>query len=929
MGDCAQRLLCGFLFCGLLAARFVSAEELDTEWEFALRIPTQSMADALAALSAQTHLRIDIQASLVKESLSKPVIGLYTADGALRALLADSDLRFKFLDSGSVAIMPRGGDEASHAVGGNAPYVAQLDVDSNSALPVDRSDNPIHLATGGDSVAAVADTARSDDNSQPNDQVLVTGTHIHGVVDVGTPTFSISREQIDASGYATLEELVATLPQNFGGYTPSGALATGVGAFDQLNPNNATSIDLRGLGPESTLTLVDGRRVAANTYGRVVDVSLIPLSMVDHIDIVTGGASAIYGSDAVAGVANVVLRHSYDGADTQVYYGGTRNGNDRLEFDQLFGHNFEQGGFVISYEYARDSAFNITRTDLYQPISIAGIGTVAQDLTPDDWRNSIFVTGEFSINEFIRFYADASYTHKKQQSFVDETLPAYFYEGKVQNSQVTSLYGSAGGAKFRLLGSWELDLSASASILENDYDTNSIDSFSGVTSRSSYFIGTRTATRSLNAIADGTLFEVAGVGIKAAFGGEARQEVFSNAPVGTTAGGVVPLAERKIYAAFGELNVPLVEHGTLAGLDSLEISLAARDDHYSDFGNAFDPQGSAVWKPFSTLAVRGSYAKAFRAPDLYTINLAPYEEIDPLTVMTPQNPAGTTFPALGEFGGNPNLRPETATTWSAGFDYQLPWAPDSARLSVSYFHVNYANRVTTPFPGGVPVNSSGYPTSVLNLNPTAAQVAYYASLGSVQNYTAFPWNGNPQTLLSQIPGLIIEDDRDQNIAVETYRGVDLAFNESFRIPIGTAQLGLNGTDTLSHKERITPLSPAMTLIDQVGRPVGLKLRADAGLTRGPFSGFVFVNYLNHYENQYSIPASTIASWTTFDASFRFDTSALGLTNALGGLSFTAAVQNIFDRDPPRFEQSLFGFLFDSANANPFGRVISVRLAKRW
>jgi outer membrane receptor protein involved in Fe transport len=154
----------------------------------------------------------------------------------------------------------------------------------------------------------------------PLEPVDVTGTHIRRTeMETASPVTVISREQIDRGGYETLYDLLRAQP----GIRVANA---GVGVADvALFQNNglagatgASSVDLRGLGSYATLVLVNGHRLAGyglsqDDLGTVTDLNGIPLAMVDHVDILRDGASAIYGSDAMAGVINIVLRKKADG----------------------------------------------------------------------------------------------------------------------------------------------------------------------------------------------------------------------------------------------------------------------------------------------------------------------------------------------------------------------------------------------------------------------------------------------------------------------------------------------------------------------------------------------------------------------------------------------------------------------------------------
>src|SRR3546814_10273297 len=97
--------------------------------------------------------------------------------------------------------------------------------------------------------------------------------------------------------------------------------------------SDLSALNLRGLGPDATLTLFNGHRVAYDAIGQGVDISAVPLAAVDRIEVLTDGSSALYGSDAVGGVANVILRRDYDGAVASARVGGATDGGD---FEQQY-----------------------------------------------------------------------------------------------------------------------------------------------------------------------------------------------------------------------------------------------------------------------------------------------------------------------------------------------------------------------------------------------------------------------------------------------------------------------------------------------------------------------------------------------------------------------------------------------------------------
>src|SRR5262249_18260396 len=142
---------------------------------------------------------------------------------------------------------------------------------------------------------------------------------------------------------------------------------TGVGNFDAVN-----SVDIRGLGAGTTLTLLNGRRLGQSDSGRSVDVSLIPAAAIARVEVLTDGASAIYGSDAVGGVVNFVLRRDFEGAETRMSYGEVVHGGLRQgSFSQTFGKNWNSGGGLVSYNLM--SASPLERGDRwYSAVSAPG-----------------------------------------------------------------------------------------------------------------------------------------------------------------------------------------------------------------------------------------------------------------------------------------------------------------------------------------------------------------------------------------------------------------------------------------------------------------------------------------------------------------------------------------------------------------------------
>ena len=189
-------------------------------------------------------------------------------------------------------------------------------------------------------------------------ELVVTGTHITGEIPVGASLSTYDREDFDKLGSATVDSLARYMLENFSGADSLATVNTN-GNVGNLQQGAATNIfggagfNLLGLGPGATLTLLDGHRIAPGGLdGSMVDVSLIPLSAIDHIEVLTDGASAIYGSDAVAGVVNIVTRRALEGAETSIRYGqSTEGGAGEFTGSQLVGHSWSSGNVLLDYEY--------------------------------------------------------------------------------------------------------------------------------------------------------------------------------------------------------------------------------------------------------------------------------------------------------------------------------------------------------------------------------------------------------------------------------------------------------------------------------------------------------------------------------------------------------------------------------------------------
>ena len=193
--------------------------------------------------------------------------------------------------------------------------------------------------------------------AQDDDVVVITGTRIQRTDTVApSPITTVDEEMFELNNVVNTEDLLNTLPQL-------------IPAFDATsnNPGNGTAtVSLRGLGTTRTLVLVEGQRMVGSGANQVVDLNNIPAAMIERVDVVTGGASAVYGSDAVAGVVNFILRDDFEGVELSASHQFSMDEGDAAITDVsvTMGGNFDngRGNAVLNFGYThREAVFQASR----------------------------------------------------------------------------------------------------------------------------------------------------------------------------------------------------------------------------------------------------------------------------------------------------------------------------------------------------------------------------------------------------------------------------------------------------------------------------------------------------------------------------------------------------------------------------------------
>ncbi|MGX9720996.1 TonB-dependent receptor [Stenotrophomonas acidaminiphila] len=206
------------------------------------------------------------------------------------------------------------------------------------------------------------------------DRLEVTGSRIRSAnVETQQPILTLSRENLEKQGFTSVADVLQNLTSaGSPAISRSEALASGenVGGY---------YIDIRNLGATRTLVLMNGKRLGA-TSGGYQDLSQIPMSAIERIEILKDGASAIYGSDAIAGVVNVITRKRFDGAEASAYVGQFSEGDGKTDqYSFTLGAEGERGGVTLSAEYSKQDP--VWAKDRW----FSRDGGLGPNSTPEDW----------------------------------------------------------------------------------------------------------------------------------------------------------------------------------------------------------------------------------------------------------------------------------------------------------------------------------------------------------------------------------------------------------------------------------------------------------------------------------------------------------------------------------------------------------------
>ena len=216
------------------------------------------------------------------------------------------------------------------------------------------------------------------------EEVVVTGTRLKtSNTNSSQPIVSVDAETLTRGGQLDISEIINDAPPLLNSVSATNSLDGAASNLDLGSTQNfgGAALDLRGLGDKRTLTLVNGRRHVSGIEGTAaVDITTIPSALIDRIDVLSGGASAIYGSDAVTGVVNVILKDDFEGMEVSIQGGAAEDGdNNGAKFTFIGGRNFgnDRGNITVAFQYEQDNGLLFGERDF-----LANNGLADDDANP-------------------------------------------------------------------------------------------------------------------------------------------------------------------------------------------------------------------------------------------------------------------------------------------------------------------------------------------------------------------------------------------------------------------------------------------------------------------------------------------------------------------------------------------------------------------
>ncbi len=777
------------------------------------------------------------------------------------------------------------------------------------------------------------------------EKIEVTGSHIKRIdVEGVSPVVTVNRADMDKSGYNSISDVMRDLSVNSFGSAreSSGSNAAGV-----------AEVDLRGLGSSNTLVLLNGQRLPTDAVTGAVDLNLIPMAAVERIEILKDGASAIYGSDALGGVVNIITRKDFTGNELSI----TQNipemkGGGKSELNIVNGISGEKYNMVnvLSYRdnkviYSRDRSWSNNRISKTGSPGSYSNGTGSSHADPNCPASQIihdtggdycgFNTSNFSTElpalQQLSLLSETNYEFSSKVKLTARLggtarRVLWSYAPAPGNFTIPSgvaatlgpgggpLPGAVGGQDLKvryrtielgdrdsdvgtyaynlLLGTqieiakdWQLEVTGTHNMvdtkdkgvngyalitsLQNAVTSGQFNPFAPAGSRGSIdaakYQPLEHQTSQLSGVEVKTSGELAkweagslGLAIGTTMFFEKFSDSFDDQSVagnvfgsaGSTGGG-----QRDTRSAYSELSIPLTR--------SLELQLAARYDHYSDFGDTVNPKAAFLYHASPTVLFRSSVGTGFKAPrlqDLYASTSSGYPTFIDAVACKAEVAAGGATPDckpqqyLVTSGGNTGLRQETSLSYNAGIVYE---PTNNFNISTDWFLTLLKNVVGIDYSDATLAASNG-----VNL----ADYGVIVSRNSA---------GQIDSIQAPL----------QNLSSQEVSGLDIAISYK----LGRAKLSTDHSQLFYFKEEGFPGGGQRNKLGEFGRPIWRNTTA--------------ISYSLSDKQDLSIAALTTAgqgksvagtgnliNYTEFDLAYSYKTKSIG--------SFSFGIKNILGSTPP-------------------------------
>jgi iron complex outermembrane receptor protein len=933
-----------------------------------------------------------MQAPAIKAELS--------ADDALARLLAGTKLHAVRVDANTIRVMIAEGVPTRTTSIGEAPTISALYEPRNPQLAEAEMNSGTQPRARGEA-SEVADAAEKKTRMQL-EQVTVTGSRLpdeHGASLQDVKVYD--RAAIVQSGQGTLPDFLGTLPMV--------SVSFGENAL-QFNATGATTVQLRGMPVGSTLILIDGRRVETSGLAGgsdFFDLNSIPLSAVERVDVLSGGSSAIYGSDAIAGVINIFLKKDIRGVSANAEYGWANNLNEK-KADVSAGHVWDNGSISLVSNYQRRGELTTTERPLTKNNNYTAFGSrdanysicpqanvfsltgenlpglnspyaavppnyygrpslaefqntagalnqcsiLQATLIPSTERWGLFLQGRYEISSSAEIFTEILYSNLKENNYVYHPFlfgQVGFQSFTVSGSNPYNPFGTTVGISkslsnvpregyltntdyFRpLIGirgsvfnQWHWELAAWESIdwtrevLQNQLvDStglqNALNASDPATALNPFVDGPLGTQAQLAPFFSNGLIKVSGKNesIEASMRGTAlqlpagpvativgfehdRQSLYNNNANVSYAPSSQSTYGRSINSIFVEARIPILPPARQEYEDALEATVAARYDHFSDFGSTTNPQLGLQWKPIEPLVIRGTYSRSFKAPPLSDL-FTPQQTFPSTSVFDPTKNETVLVPYVT--GGNPRLRPETGRSNTVGIVY-VPKSVPEFRLALTHWYINESSAIQSLLPQTIVSNETLFPGNVIR-----------DAQGNIKSVT----------------------DEFVNFGDITARGVDYQLEYSLESALGTWRPTLLASQTYRYTETLAPGAPTVDATSRAQDSGDWAPRWKGTASLGWKLGLSAVTIAGRYVGKYQDYDSerNIGNFWLFDANVHVDLGRLvSLTSSGQQAYLEIGGTNIFNR-APQFSNAFGDTVgYDPRQSDILGRFLYVRIGAK-